>query len=133
MFLITMSFRMPAVRDRFGFSGYASVRQLESFDVIYKYCNVLGFSSRWNFIALQKSIHYSSTQSETLGTRVHVRPARSRNTHAYRILPTGPLVAIFQHSHSCSQKTFKHTSGQSIVGLSDSLHTTTALRCIFHH
>jgi hypothetical protein len=38
------------------------------------------------------------TQSETLGTHVHVRPARSRNTNSYRILPTGPLVAIFQHS-----------------------------------
>jgi hypothetical protein len=34
----------------------------------------------------------------SLGTHVHVRPARSRNTHSYRILPTGPLVAIFQHS-----------------------------------
>jgi hypothetical protein len=31
---------------------------------------------------------------------VHVRPTRSRNTrsNSYRILPTGPLVAIFQHS-----------------------------------
>jgi hypothetical protein len=38
------------------------------------------------------------TQPATLGTHVHVRPARSRNTHSYRILPTGPLVAIFQHS-----------------------------------
>jgi hypothetical protein len=25
-------------------------------------------------------------------------PSRSRNTHSYRILPTGPLVATFQHS-----------------------------------
>jgi hypothetical protein len=63
------------------------------------YCNVLvGSISRWNFIALQKSIHYSQTSSETLRTHVHVRPAWSRNTHSYRILPTGPLVAIFQHS-----------------------------------
>jgi hypothetical protein len=38
------------------------------------------------------------TQSATLRTHVHVRPARSRNTNSYRILPTGPLVAIFQHS-----------------------------------
>jgi hypothetical protein len=29
---------------------------------------------------------------------VRVRPARSRNTHSYRILPTGPIVVIFQHS-----------------------------------
>jgi hypothetical protein len=30
------------------------------------------------------------------------------------------------HSHSCSQKASKHMSGQSIVGLSIRLHTTTA-------
>jgi hypothetical protein len=46
----------------------------------------------------KKSIHYSQTSSATLWTHVHVQPARSRNTHSYRILPTGPLVAIFQHS-----------------------------------
>jgi hypothetical protein len=33
--------------------------------------------------------------TETLQTHVHVRPVRSRNAHSYRILPTGPLVAIF--------------------------------------
>jgi hypothetical protein len=31
-------------------------------------------------------------------THVHVQPVRPRNTHSYRILPTGPLEAIFQHS-----------------------------------
>jgi hypothetical protein len=36
-------------------------------------------------------------------------------------------------SHSCSQKASKHTSGQSIVGLSVHLHTTTALRRVVHH
>jgi hypothetical protein len=36
-------------------------------------------------------------------------------------------------SHSCSQKASKHTSGQSIVGLSVRLHTTTAPRRIVHH
>jgi hypothetical protein len=35
------------------------------------------------------------------------------------------------HSHSCSQKASKHTSVQSIVGLSVHLHTTTALGGIF--
>jgi hypothetical protein len=30
--------------------------------------------------------------------RTHVQPVLSQNTHSYRILPTGPLVAIFQHS-----------------------------------
>jgi hypothetical protein len=33
-------------------------------------------------------------KSATLGTHVHVRPARSRNTHSYRILPTGPLPSL---------------------------------------
>jgi hypothetical protein len=37
------------------------------------------------------------------------------------------------HSHSCSQKASKYTSGQSIVGLSVRLHTTTAPRRIVHH
>jgi hypothetical protein len=37
------------------------------------------------------------------------------------------------HSLSCSQKASKHTSGQSIVGLSVHLHTTTALRRIVYH
>jgi hypothetical protein len=36
-------------------------------------------------------------------------------------------------SHSCSQKASKHTSRQSIVGLSIHLHTTTAPRRIVHH
>jgi hypothetical protein len=35
-------------------------------------------------------------------------------------------------SHSCSQKASKHKSGQSIVGLSIRLHTTTAPRRIHH-
>jgi hypothetical protein len=37
------------------------------------------------------------------------------------------------HSNSCSQKAFKHTSGQSIIGLSVRLHTTRAPRRIVHH
>jgi hypothetical protein len=37
------------------------------------------------------------------------------------------------HSHSCSQKASKHASGQSIVGLSVHLHTTSAPRRIVHH
>jgi hypothetical protein len=37
------------------------------------------------------------------------------------------------HSHSCSHKASKHTTGQSIVGLSVHLHTTTALWRIVHH
>jgi hypothetical protein len=36
-------------------------------------------------------------------------------------------------SHFCSQKASKHTSGQSIVGLSVHLHTTMAPQRIVHH
>jgi hypothetical protein len=36
------------------------------------------------------------------------------------------------HSYSCSQKASKHTSGQSIVGLSVHLHSTTAPRRMHH-
>jgi hypothetical protein len=62
------------------------------------YCNVLGvLYSRWNFISHQK-VNTLQLNTETLRTHLHVQPVRSRNTHSYRIHPTGPLVAIFQHS-----------------------------------
>jgi hypothetical protein len=107
----------------------------------------VGSISRWNFIRLKVQytiVNYSpqrfqnsntrttSTSSltqlliTTLGTHVHVRPVWYRNTHSYRILPAGPLVAIFQHSLPFLQsETSKHTSGQSVVGLSVHLHITT--------
>jgi hypothetical protein len=67
------------------------------------------------------------------------------NTYTSDLYGPGVLIPIgfFQQdlswqssntrSHSCSQKASKHTSGQSIVGLSVHLHTTTALRRIVHH
>jgi hypothetical protein len=61
--------------------------------------SVSGFSIHdGTLLHSKKSTHYSLTQSATLRTHVDVRPARSRNAHSYRILPTGHLVAIFQHS-----------------------------------
>jgi hypothetical protein len=42
-------------------------------------------------------------------------------------------LSSITHFHSYSQKASKHMSGQSIVRLSVLLHTTTALRRIFHH
>jgi hypothetical protein len=74
------------------------------------------FYSRWNLIALQKSTHYSLTQSATLRTHVDVRPARSRNAHSYRNLTHDLLwQSSNTRSHSCSQKASKHTSGQSTI------------------
>jgi hypothetical protein len=76
-----------------------------------------------------------------------VKHSRKLSEHTYTSDPhgLGTLTAIefFQQdllcqssntrSHSCSQKASKHTSGQSIVGLSVRLHTTTAPRRIVHH
>jgi hypothetical protein len=64
------------------------------------------------------------------------RPTRTVSEHSrqsYTILPTGTLwQSSSTHSNSCSQKASKHKSGQSIVGLSVHLHTTTAPRNIIN-
>jgi hypothetical protein len=76
-----------------------------------------------------------------------VKHSRQLLEHTYTSDPHGlgtptPIVFFQQdllwhssntRSHSCSQKAFKHTSGQSIVGLSVRLHTTTAPWRIVHH
>jgi hypothetical protein len=63
-----------------------------------------GFSIHDGTLLHSKSQYTTvKTQPATLRTHVHVRPVWSRNTHSYRILPTGPLVAIFQHSLSFLQ------------------------------
>jgi hypothetical protein len=78
---------------------------------------------------------------------LQLKRSRKLLEHTYTSDPhgTGTLTPIefFQqdlllqssntHSHSCSHKASKHKSVQSIVGLSVLLHTTTALRRIFHH
>jgi hypothetical protein len=98
------------------------------------YCNVLGGSIHdGTLLQHQKSIHYSQTQSATLRTHVHVRPVRSRNTHSYRILPTGPLVAIFQHSlpflQSESFQTHVETIHRRAIGPL-ALHNGTSAICL---
>jgi hypothetical protein len=58
------------------------------------------------------------------------------HTYTSDLTSTGTLIPIESsntHSHSCSQKASKHTSGQFIVGLSVHLHTTTAPQWIVHH
>jgi hypothetical protein len=93
----------------------------------------LGFSIHDGTLLHSKSQYTTVKHRRQLFEHVHVQPARSRNTHSYSILPTGPLVAIFQHSLPFLQyKASKHTSGQSIVGLLVHLHTTMAPRCIVH-
>jgi hypothetical protein len=76
-----------------------------------------------------------------------VKHSRQLFEHAYTSDPHGlgtpTPIEFFQqdllwqssntHCHSYSQKASKHTSGQSIVGLSVHLHSTTAPRRIVHH
>jgi hypothetical protein len=76
-----------------------------------------------------------------------VKHSRKLFEHTYTSNPHGlgtlTPIELFQqdllwessitHSNSCSQKASKHTTGQSIVGLSVRLHTTTAPRRIVHH
>jgi hypothetical protein len=76
-----------------------------------------------------------------------VKHSRQISEHTYTSNPPGlgtpTPIEFFQQdllwqssitrSHSCSQKASKHTSGQSIVGLSVHLHTTTTPRRIVHH
>jgi hypothetical protein len=88
------------------------------------------------------------------GTLLHSKSQYTTVKHSRKLLEhtytsdlygTGTLfpIGFFQqdilwqssntHSHSCSQKASKHTSGQSVVGLSVRLHATTAPRRIVHH
>jgi hypothetical protein len=71
-----------------------------------------------------------------------VKHSRKLLEHTYTSDPHGlgtltPIDLLWQssntHSHSCSHKASKHTSGQSIIRLSVRLHTTTAPRRIVHH
>jgi hypothetical protein len=104
----------------------------------------------------QKSVHIVTSSGCSIhdGTLLHsksryttVKHSRQLSEHTYTSDPHGlgtlAPIEFFQqgllwqssntHFHSCSQKASKHTSGQSIVGLSVHLHTTTALRRIVHH
>jgi hypothetical protein len=79
-------------------------------DFSHKYCNVLGGSIHDGTLLHSKSQYTTVKHSQQLFEHVHVRPVQSRNTNSNRILPTGPLVAIFQHSLPfLSQKASKHT------------------------
>jgi hypothetical protein len=57
-----------------------------------------GFSIHDGSLLHSKSQYTTVKHSRKLSEHVHVRPARSRNTHSSRILPTGPLMGIFQRS-----------------------------------
>jgi hypothetical protein len=105
-------------------------------------------------IIIKQSIVTYSGSSIHDGTLLHSKNQYTTVKHSRKLLEhtqtsdphgLGTLIAIgfFQqdllwrpsntHCHSCIHKAFKHTSGQSIFGLSVHLHTTTALRLIVHH
>jgi hypothetical protein len=98
------------------------------------YCNVLGGSIQDGTLLHSKSQHTTVKHSRQL----------FEHTYTSDLTGTGTLTPteFFQqdllwqssntHSHSCSQKASKHTSGQ-FVGLSVHLHTMTAPRRIVHH
>jgi hypothetical protein len=99
------------------------------------YCNVLGGSIHNGTLLHSKSQYTTVKRSQQL----------FKHTYTSDLYGTGTLIPIefFQqdllwqssntHSHSFSQKTSRHTSGQSIVGLSVHLHTTMTPRRIVHH
>jgi hypothetical protein len=98
------------------------------------YCNVLGGS------LFTMDLLHSKSQYTT------VKHSQQLFEHTYTSDPHGlgtlTPIEFFQQGllwqssntrfHSYSQKASKHTSGQSIVGLSVRLHTTTAPRRIVH-
>jgi hypothetical protein len=99
------------------------------------YCNILGGSSHDGTLLHSKSQHTTVTHSQKLFEHTYT-------SNPYGLGTLAPIEFFQQdllwqssntHSHSCSQKASKHSSGQSIVGLSVHLHTTMAPRRIVHH
>jgi hypothetical protein len=113
-------------------------------------------SKRFRFKVIFENKHIATYSGFSIreGTLLHsksqyttVKHSRKLLEHTYTSDPhgLGTLIPIgfFQedllwqssntHPHSCSQKSSKHTSGQSVVGLSVHLHTTTAPQRIVHH
>jgi hypothetical protein len=99
------------------------------------YCNVLGVLFTTKLYCTPKSQYTKVKHSHQLFEHTY-----ASDTHG---LGTLTPVEFFQqdllwqssntHSNSYSQKAFKHTSGQSIIGLLVRLHTTTASRRIVPH
>jgi hypothetical protein len=105
---------------------------------------------------IAKAIIYIVTYSGSIhdGTLLHsksqyttIKHSQQLFEHTYTSDPHGlgtlTPIEFFQQDllwqssitpfHSYSQKASKHKSGQSIIRLSILLHTTTALRRVFHH
>jgi hypothetical protein len=108
--------------------------------------------SWWTSVPIVHTVTYSGCSIHD-GTLLHSKSQYTTVKHSQQLLEhtytsdphsLGTLTPIefFQqdllwqssntHSHSCSHKASKHTSGQSIVGLSAHLHSTTAPRRIHH-
>jgi hypothetical protein len=136
--LVSLIFNTPLIKQNMKL-------QLQDYAVIVSIEN--------NCIKFNNNVTYSGCSIHD-GTLLHSKSQYTTVKHSWKILEhtytsdlhsTGTLIPIgfFQHnllwqssnthSYSCSQKASKHTSGQSIVGLSVHLHTTTAPRRIVHH
>jgi hypothetical protein len=106
--------------------------------------NIYDHSFIFNIVTYSGFSIHDGTLLHSKSQYTTVKHSRKLLEHTYTSDPhgTGTLTRIefFQqgflwqssntHFHSCSQKASKHTSGQSIVGLSVHLHSTTAPRRI---
>jgi hypothetical protein len=105
--------------------------------LILRYCNVSAVLFTMELYCTPKTQHTTINYSQPLFEHTYT-------TNLYGLGTLIPIqVELYQQDllwqssntnlHSCSQKVSKYTSGQSIVGLSVHLHTTTAPRRIVHH
>jgi hypothetical protein len=99
------------------------------------YCNVLGFSTHDGTLLHSKSQYTTVKHSRKLFEHTYTSDLYGLETLTPREFFQQDLLwqSSITHFHSYNQKASKHKSGQSIVGLSVLLHTTTALRRILHH
>jgi hypothetical protein len=117
---------------------FVMVKRSVLFEVRTEFLNIVTYSG---FSIHDGTLLHSKSKYTT------VKHSRQLFEHTYTSEPHGletlSPIEFFQQdllwqssntrSHSCSQKAYKHTSGQSIVGLSVHFHTTTAPRRIVHH
>jgi hypothetical protein len=114
------------------FKGFRSLR-----DNIYNEC----------IVTFQWVLFHDGTLLHSKSQYTTVKHSQQLFEHTYTSDLDGPgtptPIEFFQqdllwqssitHSNFCSQKASRHTSGQSIVGLSVHFHTTAAPRRIVHH
>jgi hypothetical protein len=124
---------VPLGRHTFGSSSKCQIRNCTVFfhhpSHLWHQCvTYRGFYSRWKFIFVPETQHTTVKHSQQLFEHAYT-------SNLYGLGTLTPLEVMQQNlfrsssnanSHSCNQEASKHTSGQSIFGLSVHLHTRTA-------